>query len=192
MKAHQFGLIAADEHREMTHHLVDEILKTSISEEFMIALTALWQVWKSLDEQIKILEKQLKQQAEGDPTEATYRSAPAVGAISARVLANELGDMSQFANERQLFSYTGLTPTEHSSGQSIRKGHISRQGNRHLRGILIEIAWRARRQDPALARDYERLAARMGGKRAIVAIARKFIGRIRAAFRTGQGYQLSS
>ena len=158
----------------------------------MIALTALWQVWKSLDEQIKILEKQLKQQAEGDPTEATYRSAPAVGAISARVLANELGDMSQFANERQLFSYTGLTPTEHSSGQSIRKGHISRQGNRHLRGILIEIAWRARRQDPALARDYERLAARMGGKRAIVAIARKFIGRIRAAFRTGQGYQLSS
>lgn len=46
---------------------------------------------------------------------------------------NELGDMSEFANERQLFSYTGLTPSEDSSGEQIHRGHITKQGNRHLR-----------------------------------------------------------
>ena len=58
---------------------------------------------------------ELKQQAQSDQNEATYRSVPGVGAISARVLSNELGDMSEFTNERQLFSYTGLTPGEHKA-----------------------------------------------------------------------------
>lgn len=192
MKAHQFGLIAPDERRELSHRFVEEILANSVSDEFALAITALWQVWKSLDTEIRGLEKQLQQQAQTDPTEATYRSAPAVGPISARILANELGDMSQFTNERQLFSYTGLTPSEHSSGQSTRKGHITKQGNAHLRGILIELAWRVLRKDPTLAQHYQQLYARMGGKRAIVAVARKFIGRIRAAFRKGELYQIDS
>jgi transposase len=37
--------------------------------------------------------------------------------------------MSQFKNERQLFSYTGLTPSECSTGEAIRRGHITHQGN---------------------------------------------------------------
>jgi transposase len=98
--------------------------------------------------------------------------------------------MSQFANERQLFSYTGLTPSEHSSGQATRKGHITKQGNSHLCAILIELAWRALRKDPALAQHYHQLRARAGGKRAIVVVARKLIGRIRAAFRKGELYLL--
>lgn len=190
MKAHQFGLIGPEERREMSLSFVQELLAQPVAAAFTIAITALVQVWQSLDEQIQVLEDQLREQAQRDPTEATYRSAPAVGFISARVLANELGDMSQFANERQLFSYTGLTPSEHSSGQSTRKGPITKQGNSYLRGILIEIAWRARAKDPDLARHYEKLSARMGGKRAIVAVARKLIGRIRAAFRQGQLYQM--
>ena len=96
--------------------------------------------------------------------------------------------MIQFKNERQLFSYTGLTPSEYSSGESIRRGHISRQGNSRVRAILVEIAWRAIKKDKALAKFFERLYPRTGKKRAIVAVARKLIGRIRAAFRQGQSY----
>lgn len=189
MKAHQFGLIAPEERREMSLRWVDDLLAQEVSVEFTLAIRALVAVWQSLNEQIRGLERELRHQAAADPTEATYRSAPAVGPISARVLANELGDMSQFKNERQLFSYTGLTPREHSSGDTIRKGSITKQGNAHLRGILIELAWRARAKDPDLARHYDQLSTRMGGKRAIVAIARKLIGRIRAAFRKGELYQ---
>ncbi|WP_235112712.1 transposase [Acaryochloris sp. 'Moss Beach'] len=110
MKFHQFGLIDADETREMTHKLVTETLANSPSKELAIVITAYWSVWKNLEEEIKKIEQELKQQAKEDPNEKTYRSAPGVGPQSARVLSNELGNMSQFKNERQLFSYTGLTP----------------------------------------------------------------------------------
>jgi len=98
--------------------------------------------------------------------------------------------MSQFNNERQLFSYTGLTPCEYSSGENIRRGHISRQGNSRLRAILVESAWRAIEKDRVLAEFFERLYPRTGKKRAIVAVARKLIGRIRAAFHNQVNYQM--
>jgi transposase len=190
MKFHQFGLIDNDETRQMTHTLVEALLRNAPSQELTIAINAYWSVWKSLDEEIKKIEKELEYQAKEDANEKTYQSIPGVGPQSARILSNELGNMSQFKNERQLFSYTGLTPSEHSSGEMIHRGHISRQGNSWVRGILIEIAWRAIDRDRALADFFNRLFPRTGKTRAIVAVARKLIGRIRAAFQKGEQYQL--
>jgi transposase len=190
MKAHQFGLIDPDESREMSHAFVKELLNKATDETLKHVLQVHWSIWRALDEQVANLVEQLKQQAQRDQNEATYRSAPGVGPISARVLSNELGNMSEFANERQLFRYTGLTPSEHSSGEQTHRGHITKQGNRHIRGLLLEIAWRAIRQDPALRSYFERLQASTGSKRAIVAVARKLIGKIRAAFGKGESYQM--
>ncbi|MEM9163719.1 MAG: IS110 family transposase [Cyanobacteria bacterium P01_F01_bin.4] len=189
MKAHQLGLIAAEDTRSMSHGFVEALLSASPSAEFTLVVEALWAVWRTLEAQVKRLESALADQAKADAKETIYRSVPGIGAVSARVLSNELGDMSQFTNERQLFSYTGLTPSEHSSGPHTHRGPITHQGNRYLRGILIEAAWRALSDDPALARFFERLLPRTGAKRAIVAVARKLIGRIRAALRKGELYQ---
>ena len=98
--------------------------------------------------------------------------------------------MSQFENERQLFSYTGLTPSEHSSGEAIRRGHITRQGNTRVRCVLCEAAWIAIRKDQSLKDFFDNLYPRAGKKKAIVAVARKLIGRIRAAFRQQKLYQI--
>jgi transposase len=100
--------------------------------------------------------------------------------------------MSRFTNERALFSYTGLTPGEYSSGASIRRGHISRQGVSRLRHVLVETAWRALPGDPILHAMFERIAATRGKQRAIVAIARRLIGRIRACFRHGTTYAVGT
>ena len=109
-----------------------------------------------------------------------------VGALSARILANELEDMSYFTNEKKLFSYTGLTPSEHSSGEHKRLGHISRQGKAILRKILVQVAWRTIKGDAHLAEVFERISKKAGKKRAIVAIARKMIGCIRSCFINGE------
>lgn len=190
MKFHHLGLIDADETREMSHQLVKDLFQRKVPQEFITVIEAYWSIWKKLDEEICKIENLMKEQAKEDANESVYRSAPGIGLISSRVLSNELGDMSQFKNERQLFSYTGLTPCEFSSGENIRRGHISKQGNSRLRGILIEIAWRAIQKDPALREFFDRLHPRTGKKRAIVAVARKLIGRIRAAFQKGEIYQL--
>ena len=84
---------------------------------------------------------------------------------------------------RQIFSYTGLTPSEHSSGGYIRKGHISRQGKTIIRKILVLAAWKAIQLDPHLRLTYNRILIKAGGKKAIVAIARRLIGHIRASLR---------
>lgn len=191
MKCHQIGLIAADEQRRMSHKLVQELLEKSPLQELNLVLEAYWQVWKVLDAQIKKLDAELKQQAQSDPNEKIYRSAPGIGPLGARILSNELGDMSQFNNERQLFSYTGLTPCEHSSGDSTRRGHITRQGNSRVRWVLCEAAWRAIRKDKDLKEYFERLYPRTGKKKAIVAVSRKLIGRIRSAFRQDHPYRLT-
>ena len=83
-------------------------------------IKAYWQIWKSIDAEIKTIEQELKKQAQSDPNEKIYSSSPGIGSVSARVLSNELGDMSQFANERQLFSYTGLNGTEIRRHKSLK------------------------------------------------------------------------
>ncbi|MEM9004755.1 MAG: IS110 family transposase [Cyanobacteria bacterium P01_F01_bin.86] len=190
MRAHQFGLIAPEDRRIMSSLFVEDLLEQSPSTEFTVSINAYWRIWKSLDVEIKLLEAELHQQAEQDNHETTYRSAPGIGALSARILSNELGDMSQFNNERQLFSYTGLTPSEHSSGEAIRRGHITRQGNSRVRYVLCEAAWTAIRKDQSLKDFFDSLYPRTGKKKAIVAVARKLIGRIRSAFRQQKLYQV--
>jgi transposase len=122
--------------------------------------------------------------------ESIYRSGPGIGRIGARVLSNELGNPAKrFHNERELFKYTGLTPSEHSSEDHVRRGNISRQGSARIRHILVEAAWKSLVIDRAMQVAFDRIAVRSGRKRAIVAIARKLIGRMRACFRVSIPYQ---
>jgi transposase len=69
--------------------------------------------------------------------------------LSAVVIAAELGDMARFSKPAQLMAYLGLVPSEHSSGESTKRGGITRTGNTHVRRILVESAW-AYRFKPAL------------------------------------------
>jgi transposase len=61
--------------------------------------------------------------------------------VAAATLVAELGDMTRFANPRQLMAYLGLVPSEHSSGNTRRQGGITKAGNGAARRMLIEAAW---------------------------------------------------
>jgi transposase len=188
-RLHQFGMLHLEDRRQVSRKFIEHYLSLELPFAVKEALSAIADVWKSVDGRIKSLEKTIKEQGNSDPHEAIYRSVPGVGSISARILSNELGDMSQFKNERQLFCHTGLTPSEYSSAERRRQGHISRQGSSRLRFILTEIAWRAIKEDEKLAQDFRRISHNAGKKRAIVAIARKLAGRIRACFKAQRAYQ---
>src|SRR6202007_3437109 len=61
--------------------------------------------------------------------------------VNAATLIAEPGDLSRFANPRQLMAYLGLVPSEHSSGASVKRGGITKTGNGAARRLLIEAAW---------------------------------------------------
>lgn len=187
---HQHGLISPTAQKKVCPKWIESLKELPMREGIRYALDQLVEMWQQLSARIKAIgTKMVKQAIEEGPLEIIYRSAPGIGPIGARILANEVEDMSYFENERQLFSYTGLTPSEHSSGGHVRKGHISRQGKTVIRQVLVLAAWQAIRKDPSLKIIYDRISIRAGGKKAIVAVARRLIGRIRACIRRGCLYE---
>lgn len=189
MRLHQFGMFPEGIERVIRLADVEELL-SGIDGELQLSISCLYDQWKHIAEQIRVLEKEIGAQALSDPLVAIYRSVPGIGPLTAHILSSELGDMSQFKNERAIFSFTGLTPGEYSSGNNVHRGRISRQGSARLRHILVEAAWKAIRKDSVLREFFDRIAVKSGKKRAIVAVARKLIGRVRAAVRAQTQYEV--
>src|SRR6201981_1436261 len=75
------------------------------------------------------------------PVVAALQTMRGMALVNAASLIAELGDLSRFANPRQLMAYLGLVPCEHSSGASVRRGGLTKAGNSAARRLLIEAAW---------------------------------------------------
>lgn len=87
----------------------------------------------------------------------SLRCLKGVDTASAADLVFEAGEFSRFRNARSFAAWVGLTPSEHSSGESDRRGAITKAGNKHLRKTLVEAAWHyltcsGRRRSPPGAR----------------------------------------
>jgi transposase len=120
------------------------------------------------------------------------KSTPGIGWLSGIRFTLEWGDMSRFASGKKMGSFSGLTSSEHSTGDTIRRGRITKQSSPRVRAWLIECAWRAIRLDPVLLHKYQRVYNNSGSKKkAIVAVARKLAVRLRAMELAHTPYRLS-
>jgi transposase len=190
MLLHKFGLFSLVEDRLISKKWLDKVLNLKLAEPLKYSVNEHVVMWRYLNERIKLINAEIKKQAVEDyAIERIYRSGPAIGPTFARIFANELGDMSQFFSEDALYSYVGFTPKEHSSGEHIRLGHITRQGKSIFRKMLVEIAWKAIYVDPTLMNVFERISKHSGKKRAIVAVGKRIIGKLRACFRKNELYK---
>jgi transposase len=99
--------------------------------------------------------------------------------------------LSRFESGKPLAHYLGLTPGEHSSGETKATGHITGQGSSQVRAWLIQCAWRAIRLDPVLLAKFGAVWRSSGSKKkAIVAVAHKLALRLRAVELSGQPYEV--
>jgi transposase len=99
-----------------------------------------------------------------------------------------IGTPERFACAKQIASYVGLVPSEESSGDRRRLGHISKQGNVLLRFLLVEAAQVTVRSDPQWRNQFFHLAMRRGRKIAKVAMARKLAVELYWMWRRGCNY----
>ena len=119
------------------------------------------------------------------------KTAPGVGAVTTEVVISELGDVTRFRNAKAVSAYAGLTPVvRQSGGKKAKDLPISKAGSGLLRWVLVEASWSAVRHSPKWKRIYERIAKRAGGKRAIVAVARKLLCVIYAMLKTMTPYRI--
>jgi transposase len=119
------------------------------------------------DARIATLEQAIREAAEQGPWRelvARLRCLRGVDTLTALGIAVEIGDFSRFRCAEEFMAFVGLVPSEHSSGERRRQGSITKVGNAHVRRLLIESAWHARRRPTV---GYE-LARRQRGQDAVV------------------------
>jgi transposase len=147
------------------------------------SMMALVELFLYLDKQLKMMNVQLEALAQTEKYRervGLLTQIPGMGMYSAMTILIELQDVERFQRADQLASYLGLTPSQRSSGESIRMGGITRCGNPRLRTRFVESSWTLIRYDTTARQTYERIKHQTGsGKKAIVAIARRLSARVR-------------
>ncbi len=149
-----------------------------------VGLRTLLRQMKTLQEEIEWLDGQVAALTElhryAEPARDLMK-VKGVGLLTAMVFLTEMGDLSRFANRKQIGSFLGLVPSANESGETDdRKGHITHQGSDRVRKVLCQAVWSRVRTDPKEGTVYERIVAKnpKHKKIAVVAIMRRLAVRL--------------
>ena len=132
--------------------------------------------WRGLGERMAAIDGELAVLSRTDPVASHLRQVRGIGPVISTAMACKSLNPDRFANGRQFAAYFGITPSQHSSGNTIRLGRMSRRGDTYLRSALIEGAHAVIRQirrdatDP-YSRRVQRWVQRCGRKGAAVRLA---------------------
>ena len=153
----------------------------------------LWrgELWEELQQlqliqaRIASVEEKLNAIGEADTRVRLLRTIPGVGPRLAEAIVALLDQPQRFRKASQVSGYIGMVPKAFDSGESERRGHITRQGSGLVRSLLVEVAWAGLRHNAWMRQTYQRLS---GGKKArkkiaIVAVGRKLLVRCWAMLR---------
>lgn len=141
----------------------------------------IWRILENYREQVLLLEKQENQVIEELESAQRAENIKGLGDLSAESLSREICDWNRFKNRRQVVSFTGLCPRQHSSGNKVQMGSISKHGNAMVRCYALELAWRFTRFQPNYkgTQKFRKLCGQNPSsgqkKKAIVAMARQIV-----------------
>ena len=120
-------------------------------------------------------QERIKEFADDDPYARLIKTHPGMSHYASLMITAEIGDVRRFSSTKRLVSFAGLNPSVYQSGERCYTGHISKQGSKNLRWILIQCANVAVQMDRRLKSYYMRKKLGKGHNKAIVAVARKIL-----------------
>ena len=146
---------------------------------------------RELQSDIEQVEEKLDAIAKEDPRIALLRTIPGVGPRLSEAIVALLDQPERFHNAREVSAYVGMVPKELDSGETVRRGRITKHGSRLVRSLLVEVAWAGLRYNPWVRQTFQRIS---GGKKsrkkiAIVAVGRQLLVRCWAMLRDGTCWQ---
>jgi transposase len=148
---------------------------------------------KEVQQQLAAVTAQLDKLGAADSRVQLLRTIPGVGPRLAEAIVALLDQPQRFRKASQVSGYIGMVPKALDSGETERRGHITRQGSRLVRSLLVEVAWAGLRHNAWVRQTYERLS---GGKKArkkiaIVAVGRKLLVKCWAMLRDNRAWDWS-
>jgi transposase len=131
---------------------------------------------RSINEGIARLDTQLVESGKQLKGHSNLVSIKRIGPRAAAVLLSVIGEVDDFESDDKLFSYFGIVPRVSNSNETVQHGRITKRGSKLGRTTLVQCTLAAKRYSSYLNSFYERIKARKGGGKAIIATARKFLG----------------
>lgn len=182
------------EREEVQGDSLGELVRTS---KLPDPVTAAAQTWLRLEavtreEQRTLdrgLRKELKGEAELRRIVGLLETIPGVGYYSSVLFALELWQIERFPDADHLAGYIGFVPSTYQTGQTLRNGPITKQGNPLLRWVLIQDAWVSTRNHWFFGKLYSRHKARLGKTKAIVPVARALLNTVYRVWSQGRTYE---
>jgi len=178
------GLNLAKEALSSEKKLV-EVLELPFDQIVRIELRIIVEQIRSLNKSIAELEKTIGEEGSRLQGHRNLASIKGIGKITGAILLSVIGDVSDFADEGHLASYFGIVPRVSNSNETERSGSIHKRGTKLGRTALVQSALVAANYSPYLKRFYEQVKARRGAGKAIIALARKFLGVIYRTLKNG-------
>lgn len=152
------------------------VLAMNVEELTRFELQVLVEQIRSLNHSIAELEKVIDREGQKLKGHGNLTSIKGIGSLGASILLSVIGDVRDFPEEGKLAAYFGIVPRIHNSNETERSGHITKRGSKLGRTALVQCALIAKRYSPYLDSYYEHIRTRRGTGRAIIALARKFLG----------------
>ncbi len=127
------------------------------------------------DKQIQRFDRRLARLAAEDDRAALLAQLTGMGIVNIMTVLGAIGEIERFPSPAKLVGYAGLGAKVHDSGQKRTTGKITKMGRRDLRTAMVEAVRHAVKHHPHWREQFQRLEARIGRHKAVVAIARKML-----------------
>jgi transposase len=156
---------------------IKEAIKSRLEISQIILIRGSLCLMRSIQERIDELDGEISARIQRRKNDlAIAMSIPGMGFISATAILAEIGDYTDFENSEKLAAWCGLVPSLYQSAEKVVLGGITKQGSKHIRRMLIQIAYAiSRTKNSKLKRFFLRIQAKKGSKVAAVALARKVL-----------------
>ena len=155
---------------------LEEVLSLPFDAIVRIELRVIVEQIRSLNKSIAELEKTIGDAGSKLEGHKNLSSIKGIGKITGAILLSVIGDINDFADEHHLASYFGIVPRVSNSNETEHSGRIHKRGSKLGRTALVQSALIAANYSPYLKNFYERIKSRRGAGKAIIALARKFLG----------------
>jgi transposase len=206
-RAKYISLIGALARREgcriptgVSRNFAARVERAELPRHVLLQIEPLLIMLKSLNEQVKLAGEKVAEIVRDVEVVKRLTTVPGVGPVMVTTYAATLDGATRFRDAKQVRSYLGLVPREHSSGEKQHRGRVSKAGKSRAMSLLVEAAWALLRwktpQTQGLHEWVTRIAARRDKATAVVALARKLAGILFALWRDGTefdpGYRLAA
>ena len=175
----EFGLVFGKGPKVLRVVLADVIEDASndLSPTARVVLQRAIEHWRELDEHMRWCDRQVGLHVRANPAARRAAKVIGIGELGASGLTASVGDFRQFKSSHQFGAWLGIVPRQHSSGDTVRLGRITKRGDDYLRTLLIQGAKSAvmtagKRDDPN-SKWLVQLTARVGWQKACIAMANK-------------------